>query len=296
MPAATLPLIGKRVLITGAGGSIGSALTHAIAKCSPALLILLDSSENALYQLGLTLTTPHIAILGSVGDALLLDDLFSRHHIEIIFHTAAYKHVPMLEFNPFAALANNVFGTRTLLAAATRYATLHFVLVSTDKAVDPQSILGASKRLAELLLLAHTAAAPAATAVRLCNVWGTQGSVVERFLAQIAAGGPLTLTEPAATRFFISLEQAVAAILAGLEPRPAGVILIPQVEAAIPILELAQSLLRSQHQSAARDHHHPPPPRRQTPRVTALPPRASPPRPRCPGATGIEPRAPPRAA
>ena len=245
----------RRILVTGAGGSIGFALVQAIASAAPASLVLLDASEHALYQIDRTLYgTPHVSLLGSVCDPALLAELFHLHRPEIVFHAAAFKHVPLLERNPFTAISNNVLGTCALLQTATEHCAEHLVLISTDKAVDPLSIMGASKRMAELLLLALATPCTRTSAVRLGNVLGSQGSVLPLFLDQIAQGGPITVTHPEARRFFLSIDYCVQAILAALEPRPhhtQAAILIPNLAPAIRIADLARSLLEAHHSPAS---------------------------------------------
>ncbi|NYF88726.1 polysaccharide biosynthesis protein [Tunturiibacter empetritectus] len=258
-------LSGKRILLTGAGGSIGSALAQAIAASSPASLLLLDASEHALYQIDRDLPTPHVSLLGSVCDPALLAEIFELHQPEIVFHAAAFKHVPLLERQPFAAIANNVLGTYALLEAATQHHAEHLVLVSTDKAVDPSSLMGASKRIAELLLLASTSTTRL-TAVRLGNVLGSRGSVLPLFLDQIARSGPVTVTHPEASRYFLSLDQCIEALLAALEPavlEPAAlepqppsplkkeIIFLPHLNTPIRIADLARDLIASHASSAS---------------------------------------------
>jgi FlaA1/EpsC-like NDP-sugar epimerase len=244
-------LAGRRVLLTGAGGSIGSALARSIAAAKPAQLLLLDSNEHSLYQIDRELAalprtaSSHPAILGSVTDRSLLEDLFHCHRPEIVLHAAAFKHVPLMEQNPFAALANNALGTYILAQAAAHHGAEHMVLVSTDKAVDPHSLMGASKRIAELVVLSLGAASGTRlSAVRLCNVLGSQGSVVPLFLDQIARGVPLTITDPEARRYFVPLEQAVEALLDALAtPALPGSLFVPQLAPPIRILDLARQLL-----------------------------------------------------
>jgi FlaA1/EpsC-like NDP-sugar epimerase len=269
-------LTGKRILVTGAGGSIGSALARSIAASNPASLILLDSAEHSLYQIDRALTgIPHTAILGSVTDRPLLAELFRQHRPQVIIHAAAFKHVPLIEQNPFAAIANNALGTYALAQTALLHRAEHLLLVSTDKAVDPHSLMGATKRIAELTVLAlahfgdalaHSGdAAPKMTAVRLGNVLGSHGSVVPLFLDQIARGGPLTVTHPEARRYFLTLDQTVTALLdaletpeapvalealAALEAPASGTILIPKLAPPIRILDLARHLLHLHASSA----------------------------------------------
>ncbi len=245
---------GRRVLITGAGGSIGSALAHAAAASMPGSLVLLDSSENGLYQVDRSLrqagSQSHVSLLGSVCNADLLDHALGQHEPEIIIHAAALKHVPLMEQNPFAAISNNVFGTLTLRDAAIAHPVERIVHVSTDKAVEPHSIMGASKRIAELILLTARTSTRMIV-VRLCNVMGSQGSVLPMFLDQLAEGGPLTVSHPDAERYFITLDQAVAALFDSLEVRSASAVLLPDIGPAVRIVDMARHLLAIQGSSAA---------------------------------------------
>ena len=249
---------GRSVLITGAGGSIGSGLSGAIAAAGPAQLALLDSSEHNLFGVHQRLQMahdrlPHAAILGSVADAGLLDRLFSRFHPTIVYHAAALKHVPLLELNPFAALRNNTLGTYTLAQAALRHGASTLILVSSDKAVNPHSIMGASKRLAELTVAALSAPPCRMNAVRLGNVIASSGSVVPIFQEQIRRRAPLTVTHPEARRYFISLHQAVEAILAAGAARCSGRILLPELGEPVRIADLARFLIEAAADGAAND-------------------------------------------
>jgi FlaA1/EpsC-like NDP-sugar epimerase len=246
-------LRGRRVMITGAGGSIGSALAHAVAASKPATLMLLDSSENGLYQVDRSLReggwARHVSILGSVGDANTVEHAMASHGPEIIFHAAALKHVPLMEHNPFAAIENNVFGTQTLMDCAVAHGVERIVLVSTDKAVDPCSIMGASKRIAELLILSSTSSTRM-TVVRLCNVMGSQGSVLPLFLEQIGKGGPLTVTDAEVRRYFVSMDEALGALIDALEVKASTALVLPRIGEAIRIVDLARHLLAVQQSSA----------------------------------------------
>lgn len=209
---------GKVVLVTGAGGSIGSVLCHQAAVTSPAKLILLESSEVALYRIIRELEQQTdveiVPILASVTNGSLVRHLLEQHKVQTIFHAAAYKHVPLVEANPFEGIRNNVFGTLAAVSAAYETGVEDFVLVSTDKAVRPLSIMGASKRVAELIIQDFAAKAKAHKpektfcAVRFGNVIGSSGSVIPLFKEQIRNGGPITLTHPEATRYFMSVEEA----------------------------------------------------------------------------------------
>jgi FlaA1/EpsC-like NDP-sugar epimerase len=236
------------VLVTGAGGYIGSALAKAVAAAGPARLLLLDSSENNLFGIHRYLEeahagVPHEAILGSVADAGLMSAIFSRFRPRIVYHAAALKHVSLLELNPFAAVHNNAMGTYTLAQAAIQYGAATLVLVSTDKAVNPHSIMGASKRIAELTVAALSGPQCRMNAVRLGNVIGSTGSVVPIFLAQISRGGPVTVTDLDASRYFMTLEAAVAAIVSAGAAECSGGILLPQLGEPERIADLARFLI-----------------------------------------------------
>jgi len=250
-------LAGKRVLITGAGGSIGSALAQAVQASDPAGLVLLDSSENGLYQVDRAVTEAgcdrHVSILGSVCDTHQLERLFTEHRPQIVFHSAACKHVPLMESNPCAAILNNAVGTLHLRRLAVAFHSEALVLVSTDKAADPVSIMGASKRVAERLLLADDLPLRSMTrmlVVRLVNVAGSQGSVLPLFLEQIARGVPLTVTHRDAERYFMTMDDAVQALLAALEVHANPALLLPEVGPPVRILDLATRLLARQQSPA----------------------------------------------
>ncbi|MGP0070564.1 MAG: polysaccharide biosynthesis protein [Bryobacteraceae bacterium] len=244
---------GQSVLVTGAGGYIGSALVKAIAAACPSRIVLVDSSEHNLFQIQqhLELDFPHVPcepVLGRVNDLLLLDDVFMRFQPEVIYHAAAFKHVPLLERNSIAAVQNNAIGTYTLAQAALRHGTPKLILVSTDKAVNPHSVMGVSKRLAELVVVslsnvALSSHASQMNAIRLVNVIGSPGSVVPIFLEQIAQRRPVTVTHPEATRWFMSLNEAVQAILASGTAEIEGRILVPQLGAPTRIADLATFLI-----------------------------------------------------
>ena len=225
-------------LITGAGGSFGSALALRLT-ARDARLILLESSETALYELQRAFADhgadgQPVFHLGSVGDSRLLAEIFALHRPRFAFHAAAFKHVPLLEEQPSAAIANNVLATQTLVAAASAH-DAHVVLLSTDKAVAPASIMGATKRIAEQVTLAS-----GGTVVRLGNVLASRGSVAEVFAEQIAAGHPLTVTDPAARRYFITIAEAVDLLLsAACEPMSPS-LFVPDLRASHYIIDLAR--------------------------------------------------------
>jgi FlaA1/EpsC-like NDP-sugar epimerase len=239
---------GLPVLVTGAGGYIGSALAKAIAGAGPACLVLLDSSEQNLFEIHGYLEQfherlPHESILGSVTDANLLNRVFSRFRPRIVYHAAALKHVSLLELNPLAAVRVNAMGTYELAQAALQHGASALVLVSTDKAVSPRSIMGASKRIAELTVTALNGPACRMNAVRLGNVIGSTGSVIPIFRDQIAKGGPVTVTHPEAHRYFMSLQAAVEAILAAGAAECDGRILLPKLGEQERIADIARFLI-----------------------------------------------------
>ncbi|MGB3279376.1 MAG: nucleoside-diphosphate sugar epimerase/dehydratase [Pseudorhodobacter sp.] len=213
---------GKTVLVSGAGGSVGTALCRQLLLSKPACIVLFEVSEIALYTIERNLTalaegteTKIVAVLGSVTDSRMARAVMTEHNVEIVFHAAAYKHVPLVEANPIAGLANNVLGTRTLGDAANEAGVKKFVLISTDKAVRPTNIMGASKRLAELVVqdLAKRSQGTVFSMVRFGNVLGSSGSVIPLFKEQIANGGPITLTHEDVTRFFMTITEAARLVL-----------------------------------------------------------------------------------
>lgn len=237
---AATALEGKRILVTGAGGSIGSALIRALVELAPHQLILLEAAEHNLYQLDATLPPglEYVPVLGSITDASLLTETFIRYRPQVVYHAAAYKHVPLMEQNPFAAIENNALGTSLLMEAAQASGVEQFILVSTDKAVDPVSIMGASKRIAELIVLAA-----GGKAVRLGNVLGSEGSIVPLFLQQIASGRPVTVTHPSVQRYFLTIADAVTLLLHAPSCGPG--ILVPDLGEPIAVEALARYLIQA---------------------------------------------------
>ena len=239
---------GQAVLITGAGGYIGSALAMALAAAGPAKMLLLDSSEQGLYGIEQRLEAARSGVpvefaLGSVTDAGLLGRLLGRARPAVVYHAAAFKQVPMLESNPVAAVRNNALGTYTLAQAALESGVATLVLVSTDKAVNPRSIMGATKRMAELTVTALSGPRTRMNAVRLGNVIGSTGSVIPLFREQIARREPVTVTDPEASRYFLSLRDAVEAILAGGAAECSGRILLPELGEPERIVDIARFLI-----------------------------------------------------
>lgn len=238
---------GKRVLITGAAGFIGSAIVRSLSTCPVEHLLQLDIAESGLHDLSLHLdrscSLAHDEIVGDVCDPALLADIFLRHRPQIVLHAAACKHVPLMEKNPFAAAKTNVLGMQQIAQAASTYGAEELVLVSTDKAVEPVSMMGATKRIAELIVLANCSATRM-KAVRLGNVWGSTGSVVPVLQHQIACGGPVTITDAGCTRHFLSIEEAVQRLLCVLLFEHAlSAIFVSQIDRSYRILDLANFLL-----------------------------------------------------
>ncbi len=238
-------LEGKTVAITGAGGLIGSALARALCRFAPRRLVLLDIVEHGLHELETELgDAPRDLVVGDVCDAALLRELFMGRRPDVVFHAAAAKHVWLMETNPLAAARTNVLGTRAALAAANEAGAAQFVLISTDKAVEPASMMGATKRIAELLVLGNAGPAQA-LAVRLGNVLGSTGSVVPALEREMARGGPLTITDRECTRYFFSLEEAVGVLLSGLLLEENDALAIPRAGAPQRVVDLAGFLVRS---------------------------------------------------
>jgi FlaA1/EpsC-like NDP-sugar epimerase len=242
-------LVDKSVLLTGAGGSIGSALARAIVASEPRLIVLLDHSERSLHEVetslaSLTTNRQRVAILGDVCESQLLYQIFDQYQPDIVIHAAACKHVPLMERNPLAAIKTNAIGTNVLAKTAAEFGVPDLVMISTDKAVSPRSIMGASKRVAELALIRWTNGRSWMRSIRLGNVLGSQGSVVRTFEQQISAGGPVTVTHPDASRYFLDMNRAVELILAVLNVDGKGHIFLSDLGEPVRILELAHRTIR----------------------------------------------------
>jgi FlaA1/EpsC-like NDP-sugar epimerase len=250
--AVRTDLAGKVVLVTGGAGSIGSELVRQIALYGPQRLILLDQAESPLYFTHLELAAAHpgleiVPLVADVTNPAHIEQIFSRYQPHYVFHAAAYKHVPMMERNVGQAVRNNVFGTLYVAEAAARHGVEKFVLISTDKAVHPSSVMGATKRVAERIALGWPALQDSRTdfrAVRFGNVLGSDGSVVPLFKRQLAVGGPLTVTHPDVTRYFMTIQEAVQLVLqAAALPEAASRILMLDMGEPVRVLDLAENLI-----------------------------------------------------
>jgi FlaA1/EpsC-like NDP-sugar epimerase len=239
----------KRVLVTGAGGSIGSELCRQICEHSPTQVILFDHNENEVYFLAVELKVkfPEVkfrTIIGDIKDIWLLKNVFTKYRPQVVFHSAAHKHVPLMQENPIAAVKNNILGSRNLIYASNHYNVERFVLISTDKAVNPINVMGMTKRIAEMIL--QTKARNSRTkfmAVRFGNVIGSSGSVVPLFKKQIEFGGPVTVTHPDAERYFMSIREAVSLVLQAGAIGKGGEIFILDMGEQIKIVDIARNLI-----------------------------------------------------
>jgi FlaA1/EpsC-like NDP-sugar epimerase len=277
LPDPTLlatPVTGRVVLVTGAGGSIGSELCRHILMLGPASLVLLENNEFALYSIQQELeqrldgypsdaASPLLVpVLADVTDQRQMRHLLRLHQVQVLFHAAAYKHVPLVESNLRAGVANNLLGTRSVLEAAIACDLERFILISTDKAVRPTNAMGASKRACELLVqaastrVAQAGHGPICAMVRFGNVLGSSGSVVPLFHRQIARGGPLTVTHPEITRFFMTIPEAAQLVLQAAGLARGGEVFVLDMGEPVRILDLARQMIRLSGCSV-RDAEHP---------------------------------------
>ena len=259
-------ITGKVVMVTGAGGSIGSELCRQIVLSGPSELVLLDNSEYALYNIERELRQlmatagqelELVALLGTVQDQQRLESIFRTFGVQTVYHAAAYKHVPMVEHNVAEGVANNVFGTWYAAEAARKTRVETFVLVSTDKAVRPTNIMGASKRFAEMILqgLAQQDTHTRFCMVRFGNVLGSSGSVVPLFREQIASGGPVTVTHPEVSRYFMSIAEAAQLVLQASAMGTGGDVFVLDMGEPVRIVDLARRMIRLSGYEMNHDTH-----------------------------------------
>ena len=247
-------LRGRRVLITGAGGSIGSELSRQLLSGGAQRLYLLDHGENSLYEIeaelkllqeeGVGEAAAIVPVIGDLQDRQFMDFILSRLKADVIFHCAAHKHVPMMETNPVEAVKNNIFGTRNLTQAAIKSGVSKFVLISTDKAVEPVSIYGASKMIAEEIVLSANTEKTEMMVVRFGNVLGSRGSIVPLFQKQISKGGPVTITHPEIKRYFMTIPEAASLVLKAGGVGKGGSLYLLDMGEPILIKELAEQMIR----------------------------------------------------
>ena len=241
---------GKVIMVTGGGGSIGSELCRQIAEHRPKQLIIFDIYENNAYDIQQELVRKHpeldlVVLIGSVRDENRIDSIFEQYHPEIIYHAAAYKHVPLMEDSPNEAIKNNVLGTYNMVRMADKWNVKRFVQISTDKAVNPTNIMGASKRICEMIIQTYNKESNTEyVAVRFGNVLGSNGSVIPLFKKQIAEGGPVTVTHPEIIRYFMTIPEAVSLVLQAGAYAKGGEIFVLDMGDPVKILDLAKNMIR----------------------------------------------------
>jgi FlaA1/EpsC-like NDP-sugar epimerase len=246
------------VLVTGCGGSIGSELCRQLLRFEPEKLILVDAGEANLFYIQMELHhelnfKAYATVLGRVQDRDLMEKVFAEHRPGVVFHAGACKHVPMLETSPWEAVFNNVMGSSVLMETAIKYGTERFVLVSTDKAVRPTNIMGASKRVTELVLQSHQGHGTRVMAVRFGNAVGSSGSVIPLFRRQIEQGGPVTVTHPEVTRYFMTIPEASQLIVQAGAMGEGGEIFILEMGTPVRIQDIARDLIRLSGKEPGRD-------------------------------------------
>ncbi len=241
---------GRRILVTGAGGSIGRELCHQVARWGPSSIILLGHGENSIFETLLELEENHpslpvFPVIADVRDLDRLSAIFENHRPQVVFHAAAHKHVPLMEVNVEEAVTNNILGTRNVVEVAINYEAERLVLISTDKAIRPTSVMGATKRLAELIVLdAASRVGHPFCVVRFGNVLGSRGSVIPKFKRQIARGGPVTITHPDMERYFMTIPEAVHLVLQASAMGKGGEVFVLNMGEPVRILDLAEDLIR----------------------------------------------------
>jgi FlaA1/EpsC-like NDP-sugar epimerase len=251
-------LTGKTVAVTGAGGSIGSELCRQIIRFKPAALVLIEGSEFNLYRMEMELRTERkflhiLPAMGRVQDRPLMERIFEHYRPQVVFHAAACKHVPMVELNPWEAIFNNVLGSQVVMDTAEKYGVERCVFISTDKAVRPTNVMGASKRMVEILLQSRPASKTRFMAVRFGNVVGSSGSAIPLFQSQIKAGGPVTVTDPEMTRYFMTIPEASQLVLQAGSLGEGGEIFILEMGTPVKIDDMARDLIRLSGKEPDRD-------------------------------------------
>ncbi|MEM6315701.1 MAG: SDR family NAD(P)-dependent oxidoreductase, partial [Planctomycetota bacterium] len=246
-PAVQRFLAGKRVMVTGAGGSIGSELCRQVMRFCPEMLIAVERFENALFEIDRELREKWVGgdvrpVIADVTDRQRVNDVFADTRPQVVLHAAAHKHVPMMERHPGEAVKNNVFGTQCIADAATTHGAEALVFISTDKAVRPTSVMGATKRVGEMIVCAKDG--PRTSVVRFGNVLGSNGSVVPIFGRQIEAGGPVTVTHPDMRRFFMTIPEAAQLVLQAGTIGQGGEIFVLEMGKPVRILDLAEAMIR----------------------------------------------------
>jgi FlaA1/EpsC-like NDP-sugar epimerase len=240
----------KIVLVTGAGGSIGSELCRQISQYNPEQLIILGHGENSIYSIELELRLTHptlelLTVIADIQDRVRIEEVYAQNRPDVVFHAAAHKHVPLMESNPAEAVKNNIFGTKNVAEAADKYGVERFVLISTDKAVNPTSVMGATKRVAELVVQTiNETSTTKFTAVRFGNVLGSRGSVIPLFKQQIEQGGPVTVTHPEMVRYFMTIPEAVQLVIQAGALTKGGEVFILDMGEPVKIIDLAKDLIR----------------------------------------------------
>ena len=253
MDAISKKLSGKTILVTGAGGSIGSEICRQVMKFKPKMLLLLGHGENSIYTIHMELNeqyakegiTELVPIIADVQDRERIFHVVDTYRPDVIYHAAAHKHVPLMEYNPQEAVKNNVFGTKNVADAAHEFGVPNFVLISTDKAVNPPNVMGSTKRIAEMIIQnLATRSKTNFAAVRFGNVLGSRGSVVPRFKRQIAEGGPVTVTHPEMTRYFMTIPEATRLVLQAGTLAKGGEVFVLDMGEPVKIVDLARNLIR----------------------------------------------------
>ncbi len=252
-------LAGQTVLVTGAGGSIGSEICRQITRFKPKSIVLLGHGENSIFEIEQELERRHpgqhtVAVIADVRDEHRIGRVFEQYKPDVVFHAAAHKHVPLMEANPEEALTNNVFGTRNVARAADKHGARRFVMISTDKAVNPVSVMGMSKRVAEMVVQAIGSTSQTKfMAVRFGNVLGSRGSVVPVFRKQIAEGGPVTVTHPDMTRYFMTIPEAVQLVIQAGAMGKGGEVFVLDMGEPIKITRLAEEIIRLSGMEPGKD-------------------------------------------